>query len=111
MSRKNKQFELPSEKVDSFCPICDRLLIEGISVDRHHFTPKMKGGKETTVLHVICHRKLHSVFTESEMAKYYNTPEKCKEHEMIKAFVKWIKKKPNDYIKSNKESKQKKRSR
>lgn len=89
------------------CPICKREMIKGKSLNNHHFTPKLKGGKETTTLHVICHSKLHSVFSEAEMARYYNTPEKCLECEEIKNFVKWVSKKDPEFMASNREHNQK----
>ena len=75
------------------CPICDRDMWKDIFVNRHHLIPKCEGGTETEWLHQICHRKIHSIFTEKELAKEYFDPEKIKLHpEMIK-FIKWIKKK------------------
>lgn len=62
------------------CPICDRDMLKGPSIDRHHFYPKCKGGRETEWVHKICHRKIHSVFTESELAKEYNNAEIVRSH-------------------------------
>ncbi|HBS24925.1 MAG TPA: HNH endonuclease, partial [Thalassospira sp.] len=31
-------------------------MIAGDSVDRHHWTPKSKGGTDTQWLHRVCHR-------------------------------------------------------
>jgi len=108
---KNQKTKKPANKDEQVCPICDRVMIEGKSIDRHHFIPKLKKGKETTLLHVICHRKLHSIFTESEMAKYYNTPERCKKHKEVAKFVKWLKNKDPEYIESHKESNEKSKKR
>ena len=53
--------------------------------------------KETEWVHQVCHRKIHSVFTESELAKEYNNADIVKYHpEMIK-FVKWVSKKEPDF--------------
>ena len=76
-----------------FCPICGREMIEGTSVNKHHFYPKCKGGKESEFLHKICHRKIHSVFTETELSKVYNNAESIKEHPEIQKFIKWVSKK------------------
>lgn len=107
---KNKAKKSESKTGES-CPICGRVMIQGRSVDRHHFVPKLKGGKEMTLLHVICHRKLHSVFSESEMARYYNTPERCKEHPEIIKFIKWLKNKDPEFLESHKEHNSKKNKR
>jgi len=82
-----------------FCPLCSRPYDE--TMDQHHLTPKLKKGKETVTLHKICHRKIHSLFAEQELAQHYNTIEKLLENEDIQKFVKWVQKKPRDYLDSN----------
>ena len=79
------------------CPICDRELWCGSSIDKHHLVPKCKGGKETKYLHKICHRKIHSVFTEKELEKQYHDPEVIKLHPEIVKFIKWVSNKDPDF--------------
>lgn len=83
------------------CPICDRDMLKGPSIDRHHFYPKCKGGRETEWIHKICHRKIHSVFTESELAKEYNNAEIVRSHPEITKFIKWVSKKEPDFYDRN----------
>jgi hypothetical protein len=62
-----------------------------------------KGGRgtSTVLLHKICHDKIHSVFTEMELKRKYNTIEKLKENEEMANFIQWvIKKEPQFYDKS-----------
>lgn len=106
---KNQKTKKETTESKGNCPICQRAMIAGKSVDEHHFIPKSKKGKEKTLLHVICHRKLHSVFSEKEMANYYNTPSRCLEHEEIQRFVKWVSKKEPEYVSSNREHNSKKK--
>lgn len=80
------------------CPICDRDMIKGPSVDEHHFTPKCKGGKEKSLLHKTCHRFIHATYTESELARLYDTPEKLLSMEVIQKYVKWLQKKDPEFI-------------
>jgi len=54
-------------------------MIAGPSVDRHHWHPKSQGGTETEWLHRVCHRMLLA-------------------HPDIIKFVKWVRKKPVDYV-------------
>jgi len=91
------------------CPICDRDLWKGPRIDRHHFMTKCKGGRETEYVHKICHRKIHSLFTESELAKEYYDPEKVKAHPEIQKFISWVKKKEPDFYDRNKDHNRKKR--
>ena len=90
------------------CPICDRDMWKGDSIDKHHMVPKCRGGKETEYLHKICHRKIHSIWTEKELEKEYNDPEKIKEHEEMQKFIKWVSKKEPDFYDRNERHNRKK---
>lgn len=89
------------------CSLCNRP-IEG-KQSKHHLVPVLVGGKdsETVLLHQICHDKIHSVFTERQLAYEYNTISKLLEHEEIKKFVTWVSKKANDFYDSSKKNKSK----
>ena len=90
------------------CPICKREMIKGKSIDDHHLIPRTFKGKEKISLHKICHRKLHTVFTEREMQHYYHTIERLLEHEEIIKFVKWVKNKDPLFYVKNKDTKERK---
>lgn len=90
------------------CPLCNRPMIKGPSVDEHHFIPKCKGGKEKQYLHKTCHRFIHAQFTESELSKIYNTPEKLLAVEIIQNYMKWLQKKDPEFIDSIKTGNRKK---
>ncbi len=89
------------------CPLCGRPIPSHLE-SRHHLTPKLKGGKHgpIAVLHTICHGKIHSVFTEAELARHYDTIEKLLEHEEIRKFVAWVKRRPMDYRSSNRKKRE-----
>lgn len=90
-----------SEELIIDCPLCCRPLAEPFN--RHHLLPLSKGGKGTTtvLLHKICHDKIHSVFTEMELKRHYNTIEKLKGNDEIANFLKWVsRKEPQFYDKS-----------
>ncbi len=84
-----------SDHEDKTCFLCDRPL--GRRVERHHAIPRLKGGKNTVLVHPICHRTIHATFTEAELAKTYHTRESLMSHPEIAAFVKWIAKRPPDF--------------
>lgn len=48
-------------------------------------------------VHPICHRKIHSVLTERELARSYSTPEALRAHPEIARFVNWVRKRPPDF--------------
>ena len=76
------------------CPLCGRLL--GRIRERHHIIPKSKGGKQTVELHPICHRKIHSVFSNTELARL-GTIEALIVAPEMQAFIRWVKTKPPDF--------------
>ena len=82
------------------CPICEREMWKDHFVDKHHFVPKCRGGRETEWVHKVCHRKIHSVFTEKELEKKYNNAESVREHPEIQKFIKWVSKKDPDFYDS-----------
>ena len=79
------------------CALCSRVVPQS-QRDEHHMVPKLKGGTETKVMHRICHRQIHAIFSEAELSKRYNTIEALLEHEEIRKFVAWVSKKPDDFI-------------
>ncbi len=88
------------------CPLCERPMVN--SYDDHHLVPKSRKGKETVRIHRICHRKIHSTFTEKELERNYNTIEKLLTNEAIQNFVKWVSKKDPDFYVGSDESRRKK---
>ncbi|MSQ81227.1 MAG: HNH endonuclease [Candidatus Methylopumilus sp.] len=78
------------------CPICKRA-IPDLQKDAHHLIPKSKGGKSTKFLHRICHKQIHALFNETELAKLFNTAESLTEHSDMQTFIKWIRNKPDSF--------------
>ncbi len=94
---------------DLICPICNRLIPES-QKDAHHLIPKSRGGKTTEYLHRICHRQIHALFSETELATKFNTAPALQEHPEMQRFIHWVKSKPNHfYEKSRKSSRLKER--
>ena len=91
------------------CPLCNRPL--GTRIDKHHLKPKTFGGRDTFLIHKICHSKIHSVFSERELDKYYHTVERLLENEHIQNFVKWVSKKDPEFYEKTKDTQTRKRKR
>lgn len=89
------------------CGLCGRMY-GAVDIQFHHLIPKTHSGKETVPIHKICHRKIHSLFTEKELQKKYFTFEALLEHEDIKTFVKWVRTKHPAFYASSDNSKRKK---
>ena len=90
-------------QVDPVCPLCERK-IPPSQRDAHHLVPKSKGGKNTEYLHRICHRQIHALFTETELARQFNSVEALLAHPDIALFVAWVKTKPDEFMERTRKS-------
>lgn len=88
---------------DLICPLCDRA-IPKLQRDEHHLIPKSHGGRHTAVLHRICHRQIHAVFTETELTRQYNSIELLKQQEDMVGFIEWVRSKPDDFFERTRKS-------
>ena len=66
----------------------------------HHRIPNLKGGKggPTVLVHHICHKEIHARFTESELARQFNTPEAIRADPRMEGFLTWIAKRPPEFL-------------
>lgn len=91
------------------CPLCGRVL-GTVNIDRHHLVPKTFKGREQFPIHKICHRKIHSVFTERELLHSYHTWEALRAHPDIQTFIAWVaNKSPEFYVRTDTSARKKSR--
>lgn len=83
------------------CLLCGRVLIEGPSTNLHHLIPRCYGGRVAARMHRICHNKIHAVFSEKEMAQYFHTAERLLEHDDVRKFITWVRKKDPEFFSSH----------
>ena len=88
---------------DVICPLCERNIPQA-QRDAHHLIPESYKGTDTVVLHRICHRQIHALLTEAELARQFNTVDALKNHEAIGRFIKWVKDKPDDFFERSRKS-------
>lgn len=79
------------------CPLCDRPMVTGPSLDEHHPVPRSHGGRETVTMHKICHRAVHAMLSESELAEKFSGFAALRTHPMLAPFIAWVKKRPPEY--------------
>ncbi len=84
---------MPSTPDDLICPLCGRPIPDGAG-SLHHLVPKSEGGRETVLLHRICHNKIHALIPERELARCYSTIEALKAHPGIARFLAWVSRRP-----------------
>ena len=80
----------------SVCALCDRP-IPPILRDAHHLIPKSRGGVVTVFMHRACHKQIHALFTETELARQYPSTQALREHPEVARFIHWVQNKPNDF--------------
>jgi hypothetical protein len=79
----------------SICALCNREIPPALR-DAHHLIPKSKGGVATVMMHRACHKQVHALFTETELARQYPSIEALQANSEIAKFISWVKQKPND---------------
>jgi hypothetical protein len=77
------------------CWLCGRPL--GERAESHHPIPKSRGGRETVPIHPICHRTLHHVFSNAELALFGESAAAIRADPRIGRFLAWIANKEPDF--------------
>lgn len=90
----NQSYPYHAALEESICALCMRPIPKS-QRDAHHLVPKSRGGIETVILHRLCHRQIHALLTENQLARNYSTIETLKAHPEIAKFIEWISQKPN----------------
>lgn len=80
------------------CPLCARPIVPGPSADLHHLIPRSQGGRETFLVHRVCHRKIHATFSEKELARHYASWPALQAHPEIATFIAWVQRQPPTFV-------------
>lgn len=91
---------------DMVCPLCLRPIPKS-QQDAHHLIPKSRGGVETVILHRLCHRQIHALLTETQLARHYASIEALRAHPELARFIAWVSDKPTHMRAAIKRSKDK----
>lgn len=84
---------------DPLCPLCDRPIPPDVRQSLHHLIPRLRGGHSgpTVLLHQICHNEIHAAFSETDLARHYNTIGALRAHPRIARFIAWVGDRPPDF--------------
>ncbi|MGB7409424.1 MAG: HNH endonuclease [Pontixanthobacter sp.] len=77
------------------CWLCDRPF--ETRIQWHHTVPKSKKGRATVPVHPICHKTVHTHFTNAELARFGEDRNRLLENEEVAKFVRWVGTKPPDF--------------
>lgn len=75
------------------CPLCGREIPPAV-LEAHHLVPRSRGGEATVPLHRICHRQVHALFSEAELARHYGSVDALRRHPAMAQFIGWVQTKP-----------------
>jgi len=75
------------------CELCGRA---GVATTEHHLTPRECGGSllPTAALCIPCHKQIHALFTNEQLASGLNTLEALRADPDMAGFLTWIRKQP-----------------
>jgi hypothetical protein len=96
-TKRRAKVSKPIDGLPAACPLCDRPMVAGPSLDQHHPVPRSRGGRETVTMHKICHRAIHAMLSEQELADEFSDFEVLKAHPLLAQFIAWVKKRPPEY--------------
>ena len=84
------------------CELCDR---NHESLTVHHLVPRQAVKRKkadpgpTVDICSACHRQIHTLFTNQQLAKSFNTLEKLQSEQRMQKFLSWVRKQdPNKRI-------------
>ncbi|MBE7942837.1 HNH endonuclease [Ramlibacter aquaticus] len=83
----------PQAPAEPICPLCLRP-VPPAEQDAHHWVPRSRGGRETAILHRICHRQVHALLDEDALARQYHSAQALLGHPQVAAFARWVSSKP-----------------
>ena len=88
----------PSAESPGPCPLCGREMVPGAGLDRHHWVPRSAGGRDWGWVHMVCHRMVHRIFSDAELAASYSDAAALRAHPEMARFIKWVRRKPATYV-------------
>jgi len=60
------------------------------NLTRHHVVPKTRGGHDVALLCKTCHRQIHALFANRELAAELGTIKSLRAHSAIRKYLRWV---------------------
>lgn len=81
-------------KEEYICELCRRIGIPKIT--EHHLIPREVGGANMPVAYLCeaCHKQIHALYTNKELAMRLNTIQSLENDEQISKYLRYIRKQP-----------------
>lgn len=90
------------------CELCGR---QEVVLTEHHLTPKEEGGAflPTAFLCIPCHKQVHALYTNQELAARLNTLDALRQDEKLVPYIKWIQRPASKLVKTKKSRQRRKK--
>ncbi|MCC7273147.1 MAG: HNH endonuclease [Alphaproteobacteria bacterium] len=73
-------------------------MVAGYSVNLHHLVPRRFRSRDAVLMHRVCHDKIHAVLSDRELRDEWHSLERLRTHPEIAAFVRWVARKPPEFV-------------
>lgn len=73
-------------------------MVDGPSVEWHHWIPRSRGGRDSAPVHRVCHRMIHRRFDSATLARTMNTPDALRTDPAMARFLAWVRKQPPEFV-------------
>ncbi|UCG34344.1 MAG: HNH endonuclease [Phycisphaerales bacterium] len=77
------------------CPVCGRMVLPA-NMTRHHVVPKSRGGNEIEHICKTCHRQVHALFGNKELAGTLHSLPELRAHPEMRKYIAWVRKQNPD---------------
>lgn len=94
-ARQSYPLAMDYEAQDKNCWLCRRPL--GQRTEWHHPVPRQKGGRAVVPLHPICHRTIHTHYTNAQLARIGADHAALMDKDALVRFVAWVAGQPPDF--------------
>ena len=71
------------------CTVCGRYG-PGLPTERHHLVPENRADSPVAEVCTPCHRQIHALFTNEELAEEYHTVPDLRDADRMRGYLDWI---------------------
>jgi hypothetical protein len=88
-----------TDSAESRCGLCGRIVPAHL-ITLHHLRPRQKGGQAECRVPLCrpCHKQLHAVFGNADLARMYPTIQSLRSAPLLASFLKWIRRQKPDRV-------------
>ncbi len=82
-------YNVTMEETRNPCPLCSRM-IRDRDLSRHHVIPRSRGGANVEPVCRTCHRQIHALFGNRQLARELNSLDRLRENPQMAVYLRWV---------------------